>query len=131
MLRCLTFGLSSDAPYEVMQDERREATAEFARWLRSIGMSVDLEVIEYVPGRRGLGPVEWTEIFVGTTVATSLIGNITTDLYNGAKKLLRQRREAKRKATGNPGVHLGFTIRGPDNEELARWTTREDEEPPA
>jgi hypothetical protein len=42
--------------YEVMQDERREATADFARWLRSLGLSVDIEVIEYEPRRRGLTP---------------------------------------------------------------------------
>jgi hypothetical protein len=69
--------------YEVMQDERREATANFARWLRSLGLSVDLEIIEYEPGRRGLGPIEWTEFFIGTSVAGSLIGKLqTTRLTN-------------------------------------------------
>jgi hypothetical protein len=114
--------------YEVMQDERRQATNDFAAWLRSRGLSVDLEIIEYEPKRRGLTPIEWTEFFIGTSVASSLIGNITTDLYNGAKRLLRRRREAKRKETGSPGRHLGFRIRGPDDKLIAEWTTKEDED---
>jgi len=57
--------------YEVMQDEWRWATEGFAKELRQLGMDLELEIIEYVPGRLGLGPVKWTEIFIGRTVATS------------------------------------------------------------
>ena len=73
-------------PFEVIQDERRTATEAFAEDLRATaGVSVDLEVIERQPGRYGLGPIEWTSILIGTTVATSLITNLTNDLYAKAK----------------------------------------------
>jgi hypothetical protein len=45
--------------------------------------------------------------------------------------MLRQRREARKKETGSPGRQLGFTIYGPENEELSKWTSRDDEEYPA
>jgi hypothetical protein len=49
-----------------MQDERRTATEAFAEDLRATaGVSVDLEVTERQQGRYGLGPIEWTGIFVG------------------------------------------------------------------
>jgi hypothetical protein len=113
--------------YEVMQDERRWATEGFAKELRQLGLSVDLEITEYVPGRRGLGPVEWTAIFIGTTVATSLISSITEDLYQRAKDLLRSRRKAN-KAASRGRHNLGFTIYGPKGEELRKWDTRDDDE---
>ncbi len=110
--------------YEVMRDERRHATAEFAEWLRNSGLSVDLEIIEYEQAQYGLTPIEWTAFFIGTSVASSLISNITTDLYNGRKKLLRDRREARKAESGNPGRHLGFTITGPDGQVITKWTTQ-------
>jgi hypothetical protein len=112
--------------YEVMHDERRQTTTEFADGLRSSGLSVELEVIEYEPGRYGLTPVEWTAFFIGTSVASSLLNDLTTDLYNGAKKLLRSRREGKKADSGSPGRHLGFIIYGPDGKVIEKWTTQED-----
>lgn len=55
--------------YEVMHDERRQASEHLASKLREAGLEVDLEIIDYAPGRRGLGAVEWTLIFIGTNVA--------------------------------------------------------------
>ena len=105
--------------YEVMQDERRTATEAFAADLRAtLGVSVDLEITEYQPGRRGLGPIEWTGIFIGTTVATSLITNLTNDLYKKAKQLLLDRKAKG----GRPNT--GFVIYGPDGKELRRWDTK-------
>jgi len=80
---------------------------------------VDLEIVEYVPGRRGLGPVEWTAIYIGARVAESLVSSITEDAYERAKEMLRSRRRAKR-AKGTPGAHLGFTIYRPNGEELSK-----------
>ena len=85
------------------------ATQEFTDDLRRWGLTVELEVTEYVPGRRGLGPVEWTLIFIGTSAGTKIIGNLTDDLYNAAKELLR-----RRKKRGAARRKLGFTIYGPD-----------------
>jgi hypothetical protein len=105
-------------PYEVMRDERRTATEGFAEDLRSTArVSVDLEVTERQSGRYGLGPIEWTSIFIGTTVATSLITNLTNDLYTKAKQLLLDQ-----KAKGRHR-RMGFVIYGPDGQELCRWDT--------
>ncbi len=106
-----------------MSEDRRIATEAFAAELRRKGLSVDVDVTEYVPGRRGLGPVEWTGIFIGTTVATSIISGITDDLYQKAKDFLRYRKKHK---IGRPNT--GFTIYGPNGEELRKWTTKEDDE---
>lgn len=105
--------------YEVMQDERRTAAEAFAEDLRATaGVSVDLEVTERQPGRHGLGPIEWTGIFIGTTVATSLITNLTNDLYAKAKQMLLDR-----KAKGR-SRDTGFVIYGPDGKVLCRWDTK-------
>ena len=84
----------------------------------TVGVSVDLEVTERQPGRYGLGPIEWTGIFIGTTVATSLITNLTNDLYAKAKQLLLDR-----KAKGGK-PNTGFVIYGPDGKELCHWDTK-------
>jgi hypothetical protein len=109
--------------YEVMQDERRTATEAFVEDLRTTaGVNVDLEITERQPGRYGLGPIEWTGIFIGTTVATTLITNLTNDLYAKAKQLLLDR-----KAKGRHR-RMGFVIYGPDGKELCRWDTEEGEQ---
>src|SRR5947208_1333211 len=51
--------ISVGKAYEVMQPERRWAAEGFAKELEQLGLTIDLEVIEYAPGRRELGPVEW------------------------------------------------------------------------
>jgi hypothetical protein len=110
--------------YEVMQDERRTATEAFAEDLRATaGVTVELEITEYQPGRYGLGPIEWTSIFIGTTVATSLITNLTNDLYAKAKKLLLDRKAKGRHRRRD----MGFVIYGPDGKELCRWDTKQDD----
>jgi hypothetical protein len=109
--------------YEVMGDERRAATEAFAEDLRAtVEVSVDLEVTERQPGRYGLTPIEWTSIFIGTTVATSLITNLTNDLYAKAKQLLLEQ-----KAKGRHR-RMGFVIYGPDGKELRRWDTGKNEQ---
>jgi hypothetical protein len=112
------------AKYEVMHEERRQATRKFAEWLGNSGIDVQLEIIEYEPGRYGLGPIEWTFITIGTGVG---VGSIATTVREGAKKLLRDRRTAKKIESGNPGWHLGFIIYGPDGKEIENWTTEEDD----
>ena len=110
--------------YEVMQEERRSATLAFADDLRATtGLSVELEVTEYQPGRVGLGPIEWTAIFIGTNVATTLISNLTSDLYQRAKKMLLDRKAKG----GRP--NKGFVIYGPDGEVLRRWDTENGDDP--
>lgn len=112
-----------------MHAYRRWATEGFARELESLGLDVELRIIEYVPGVRGLGPVEWTEIFVGDAVVTSLIGAVVEDIYAKAKEMLRSRVRAKK--DGHPAPRaMGFKIYGPDGEVLKEWKTTEDEDEP-
>lgn len=77
--------------YKARQEEQRNARA-FAEDLSvSVSVSVDLDTTERRPGCRGLGPIQRTAIFIATTVATSLIGNLTNDMYAKAKQLLLDR----------------------------------------
>jgi hypothetical protein len=104
-----------------MQEERRSATLAFADDLRTTtGLNVELEITEYQPGRRGLGPIEWTAIFIGINVATNLISSLTSDLYKRAKKMLLDRKAKG----GRP--NKGFVIYGPDGKVLRRWDTKKD-----
>jgi hypothetical protein len=105
--------------FEDVNDERRTAMEAFAEDLRATsGVSVDLEITERQPGCYGLGPMEWTSIFVGTTVATTLITNLTNDLYAKAKQLLLDRKAKGRRRD------MGFVIYGPDGKELFLWDTK-------
>ncbi len=104
--------------YEEMSDERRAAAVALAEELRATGVSVNLEITEREPGRVGLGPIEWTAIFIGTTVATTLITNLTNDLYAKVKQMLLDRKAKG----GRP--NKGFVIYGPDGEPLRRWDSR-------
>ena len=67
------------------------------------GVDVELEINHYIPGRRGLPPPwapEDVAIYIGGGVATGLIGAITTDVYNRAKRWALKRYEEKRKGPG-------------------------------
>jgi hypothetical protein len=116
--------------YEPMSDGRRSATEELADGFRRDGLAVEVEIIGYKPGRRALSPVEWTSIFIGTTVATSLISSLTSDLYDRVKGMLAKRQRSKEPGL-TPGRPLGFVIYGPRGEELRRWTTADAEGPTA
>jgi hypothetical protein len=114
--------ISAGKAYENMHDERRWATEGLARELRQLGLDVDLEIIERVPRRSGLGPIEWTAIFLGDAIATGIIHSVVDDVYRRAKEMLRARRRAGKVRK------LGFRIYGPKNEVLKEWTTDEDEQ---
>jgi hypothetical protein len=111
--------ISIGKAYENVSDERREATETLAEDLSTVtGLSVDLEVIERVPKRSGLGPIEWTAIYIGVKVADTLIEKVTSDLYAKAKQWFTDRKD---KGEGRP--NKGFVIYGPDGEPLRRWDT--------
>jgi len=111
--------ISIGKAYENVSDERREATEALAEDFREVtGLSVDLEVIERVPKRMGIGPVEWTAIYIGVKVADTLIEKVTSDLYAKAKQ-----RFTDRKAKGEGRPNKGFVIYGPDGKPLRRWDT--------
>jgi hypothetical protein len=116
---------------EVVHDEHRADVEAFVRSLREDGREVDLEVIEYVPGRRGVTWVEWLTIFVGSGVGGALVNNVTNDLYNAARTWVRRRLQKKRgESDSGRSRPIGFVIYGPDGEELRRWDTREDGDGP-
>ncbi len=111
--------ISIGKPTENVSDERREATEALAEDLSTVtGLSVDLEVIERVPKRYGLGLVEWTAIYIGVKVADTLIEKVTSDLYEKAKQWFSER---KQKGEGRP--NKGFVIYGPDGKPLRSWDT--------
>ncbi len=111
--------ISIGKPYENVTDERRETTEALAEEMSaSTGLSVDVEVIERVPGRYGLGPIEWTAIYIGVKVAETLIEKVTSDLYEKAKHWF-----SERKAKGDGRPKKGFVIYGPDGKPLRRWDT--------
>ncbi len=114
--------ISAGKAYENMSDERRWATEGLARELRQLGLDVDLEIIERIPKRMGLGPIEWTAIFIGQSVAAALISSVVNDMYQRAKDMLRSRRRA------GEVRQMGFRIYGPKGEVLEEWTTKEDEQ---
>jgi hypothetical protein len=71
--------------YEVMHENRRVATQEFANDLRRWGLTVEVEITEYIPGRLGLGPIEWTSIVIGSSVGKKLLDSLVDDLYEAGK----------------------------------------------
>ena len=111
--------ISIGKAYENVSDERREATEGLAEDFRTFtGLSVDLEVIERVPKRVGIGPLEWTAIYIGVKVADTFIEKVTSDLYAKAKQWF-----SDRKAKGDGRPNKGFIIYGPDGKPLRQWDT--------
>lgn len=115
-------------PTEIVHSAHRADAEAFVEELRVSGLDVDeLEVIEY-GGQRGVVLVEWIAIFVGSGVASSVIGNVTDDLYNGAKAWVRRRHERKKAESETGGTRpIGFLIYGPDGQELRKWSTLDEE----
>ncbi len=117
--------IAAGKPYLVTTDERRAAVSELARRLGSLGLDVDVEIVEYEPGRRGLGPnmPELVGIFIGTQVAASVIDRLTNAIIDRTKEWAGERFNRKRKTrpsqTAKPE---SFTLYGPDGEVLKTWT---------
>lgn len=65
------------------------------------------------------GPKSVAEaFFIGNTVATTLIANLTNDLYAKAKQMLLDRKAKG----GRPDK--GFVVYGPDGKPLRQWDSR-------
>jgi len=80
---------------EVFTDARRQAINELATELESIGLTVNLDLTDYIPGRRGISLVEQIGIFIGTSAGSGLIGAIVTDIYSMTKRWARKRIQSK------------------------------------
>jgi hypothetical protein len=116
--------MAAGKPYLVMQPERRADLEVLSAQLRSAGIDVDLQITEYVPGRRGVGfnQPEAIAFYVLGVVAQTLIANMTEDIFDRAKKWAAAR--FRRKVAVNPdGLHKPetFTIYGPDDKVLKTW----------
>jgi hypothetical protein len=67
-----------------------------------LGVSIDLDLAGCQPSRRGLGLIKRTAIFSARAVLTSLIANLTDDLYAEARQLLLDRKtKAEGRARGS------------------------------
>lgn len=112
---------------QIVADERRRSVEEYADELRERGYSVDLEVIEYEPGRRGISFVETVVIFVLLKSVDGALQAAGKDAYELAKRWAHKRLEIKR-AAGQGGRPVGFTIYDGDGNVLYTWDTRQDDE---
>ena len=123
--------LRAGRPYLVMHRERREDLEELAARLRSAGINVDIEITEYVPGRRGVAfnLAEAVAFYIAGAVTTALLSNVMSDIYEAAKKWATARFSRKVALRPN-GLHRPetFTIYGPDGETPRTWTIDEEGE---
>lgn len=108
-----------------MQPEHRADLENLVSLLRSGGLSADLQITEYDPGRRGISfnQAEAVAIYIGGAMTVTVIANLTNDIYDRVKNWAIARFLAKVKNDPN-GLHRPetFTIYGPDNEILKSWT---------
>lgn len=107
---------------EVTSPERSEALMELRARLATGGADVDLEVIEYVPGQRGITWGETVGLFIAGSVGGGLLANVTKDIYDQAKAwaLASYAKKRSESPNGNPRPE-SFTIYEPDGEVLKTW----------
>ena len=115
-------------PTEIMRPDRRADIEELAKEFAKVG-DVDIQITDYVPGRRGLSWPEAVGIYLAGQISASVVPTVLEDIYAGAKKWARKRfeRKAKDSLDGNPRPET-FTIYGPDGEVLRTWTIHRDGE---
>jgi hypothetical protein len=109
------------APYENVLPERREDVRDLVGHLNRIHPT-KLEIVEYVPGRRGLPWAETVSIWIGTNLASGVAGAVASDVYEVAKRWARNR--FRRKQEEKPGVRVRsqrFVIYGQDGKKLCEW----------
>jgi hypothetical protein len=118
--------ISAGKAYEVMHDDRRDDVTRLSKQLRDDGYKTELEIVEYVPGRVGLGPFEVVSITIGTIIGTKVLENVVDDLYVKLKKWAIERYE-HRKASGGGGRGVAFTIYNRKGKVLRQWNTHQEE----
>lgn len=107
---------------EVTQPERRAALCDLRARLEAPGVSVDLQITEYAPGRRGYVWSESVAIYIAGAASGPLISSLVTDIYEQAKTWARAsfRKKLGRHQGGDVRPE-SFTIYGPNNEVLKTW----------
>ena len=114
---------------EITQPERRAALEELRGRLQSAGATVELQIAEYIPGRRGIAFIESVAIYIGGAASGALVSNLVTDFYTQAKTWAKARfhKKLNESPNGNPRPEA-FTIYGPDGEVLKTWKIDKDGE---
>jgi hypothetical protein len=108
---------------EIAQPDRIADLEELRGQLRFSGMTVDLEIAEYIPGRRGIAWIESVWIYIAGAASGALISNLVTDIHDQAKAWAIAR--FHRKPNSRPEA---FTIYGPDGEVLKKFQVDDDGE---
>jgi hypothetical protein len=119
--------LQVGSPYEIVTPGRREAVEDLANELRRFGHSIDVDIIEPVPGTISDSAFESIGIFIGGTVSGAVLSQIAGDLYKVARDRARMRFREKQ-SNGEPGPrNTAFKIYGPDGNILREWNSRMDD----
>ena len=95
---------------------------ELAALLRDDDRSVAIEERERIPERYGVVWAETVAIFIGTAAGSGLVGAMVTDVYNIAKRWVRD--QWKKKTEAHPGGRVrsqSFTLYGPDGKPILYW----------
>lgn len=109
---------------EVVSPERRQRLGELADLLRSDGHDVEVEITEYVPGRRGVAFPEFVYVYIAGPAAGAVAVKVVSDVYDAARAWARKQWAAKQPpeptdtTNGRPEVVLLY---GPDGEVIKRW----------
>lgn len=109
---------------EIVNEDRLADVKDLASEVAATGNLVQLEVVEYVPGQRGLTYVELVFIYIGIKAGDALISSLTNELFETAKAWAHRRAERKSKEPADRPI--GFVIYGPDGKVLRQWDTRDD-----
>jgi len=93
--------------------------------LRTAGISADVEITKYVPGRTGISfnQPEAVAFYIAGAMSSSVLSANANDLYQHAKTSASARFSKKVRENPN-GLHRPeeFTIYGPDGEVLKKWS---------
>ncbi|WP_298443219.1 hypothetical protein [Ferrimicrobium sp.] len=117
--------------YMVTSPEREAALGELRDSLATDGVAVNLEIIPYEPGYRGLPAPPFPEevaVYIANAVGSGLIDTIVAIAYSKAKQWAKscyeRKRNAAESANKNPDHVKGerFIIYGPDGKILKTWT---------
>jgi len=88
--------------HDATQDESDAARAFAEQPRPKLGVSIDLDLAGCQPSRRALGLIKRTAIFIARVAVTSLIANLTDDVYAEARQLLMERKaKAEAQAHGS------------------------------
>lgn len=115
--------IATGKPYLVTNPERRASVNELGRQIASLGIEVEVEVVEYEPGRRGISPnmPETIGIFIGSGISGAVLDRLTNALIDRLKNWAGERYHKKKSSSTTFMKGEEFIIYGPDGEVLKTW----------